>query len=185
MEDAYQFLPSISFPSFCLLWESDGRGGKTTSSLPWFHQYTSCFQGEWWWECLLVWKVKDWWEGGYGENSPAANMVVPRSAMTHHHQSQTCHLLPHCFLLWSPEDGIADRFWDIDFLILPLLHHSMALFADFWVLGGSSLRGTTDFQEGLELATYPYALRAVPVDGDCRMLLCTILFVYHIDWQLP
>jgi hypothetical protein len=116
---------------------------------------------------------------------PAANMVVPRSAMTHHHQSQTCHLLPHCFLLWSPEDGIADRFWDIDFLILPLLHHSMALFADFWVLGGSSLRGTTDFQEGLELATYPYALRAVPVDGDCRMLLCTILFVYHIDWQLP
>jgi len=66
-----------------------------------------------------------------------------------------------------PQDGIA------------------ALFADLWVLGGSSLRGTTDFQKGLELATYPYALRAVPVDGDCRMLLCTILFVYHIDWQLP
>ena len=34
---------------------------------------------------------------------PAANMVVPRSAMTHRHQSQTCHLLPHCFLLWSPK----------------------------------------------------------------------------------
>ena len=70
-----------------------------------------------------------------------------------------------------PQDGFADRFWDIDFLVLPLLHHSLALFADFWVLGGSCIRDTPEFPEGLELATYPYTLRALPADGDCRMLL--------------
>ena len=67
--------------------------------------------------------------------------------------------------------------------MLLLLHHSLARFADFWGLGGSCLRGTGDFPEGLELATYLDTLRASPGDGDCGMLLCTS-FLYHIDWQL-
>ena len=102
---------------------------------------------------------------------PEANMVVPRSAMVTPPPEPDAPPSAPLLSALVPQDGIGDRFWDIDFLILPLLHHSLALFADFWVLGGSSLRSTNDFPEGLELATYPYTLRALPEDGDCRMLL--------------
>eukprot|EP00435_Cladocopium_sp_Y103_P001598 s3537_g1.t1 len=107
---------------------------------------------------------------------PAPNIVVPRSAMDS--APEEPNMPPSTPMLSEliPEDALGDRFWDIDFLILPLLHHSLALFADFWMLGGSPIRGTSDFPEGLELATYPYTLRALPVDGDCRMLLCTCSF---------
>eukprot|EP00435_Cladocopium_sp_Y103_P010670 s3537_g2.t1 len=96
---------------------------------------------------------------------PAPNMVVPRSAMDTAPPEPDMPPSTPMLSELIPEDALGDRFWDIDFLILPLLHHSLALFADFWMLGGSSLRGTSDFPEGLELATYPYTLRALPVDG--------------------
>ena len=111
---------------------------------------------------------------------PGGNMVVPMSAIAPPPRPEPD--MPVATPLLSalvPQDALGDRFWDIDFLILPLRHHSLNLFSDFWVLGGSSLRGTTDFPEGLELATYPYTLRAVPVDGDCRMLLC-IMFSLQV-----
>ena len=114
------------------------------------------------------------------EKTVCSQHVVPKSAIG---TSPPQPGMPPSALLLSalvPQDGFGDRFWDIDFLVLPILHNSLVHFADLWVLGGTCLRDTGDFPEGFELATHPYTLRAVPVDGDCRMLLCTILFVYHL-----
>ena len=65
--------------------------------------------------------------------------------------------------------SVEAAWWDVDYVVLPLLPKSLSLFADLWNLGGSCVKGEgSDFPPGLEVASFPYVLRAIPFDDDCR-----------------
>ena len=67
---------------------------------------TSHVQREWWWECLLVWKMKGWWKEGFEENSLHPTWWCLGLPLTHHHHAR--HATPLLSALVPKMDLVID-----------------------------------------------------------------------------